>query len=264
MSAERDPDAILIAWFEEGPSSLPKETSRAIKVAARSTTQRRRFAISLGRWPRFGAIPASAVAVTALAVLGGALVLRAVDPFAVGGPSEQPRVFPSASARATASPSASTIPRSEPFTSRRYGYRFERPVDWEINESTRPWEIGEVVAPDLEALDRFLIPSSIPGNPTGFVGVASQPIATGDTAETWLDGYKLRFQTANHTQCRPNLPSDWETSTAAGATGSMLHFSCGDGTSIVDFIAVRAGRGWVISGDRARVEHLLSTLRFPD
>jgi hypothetical protein len=43
----------------------------------------------------------------------------------------------------------------------------------------------------------------------------------------------------------------------------MLHFSC-DGVSIVDFIAVRGGRGWVISGDRALVEQLLSTLRFPD
>ena len=263
MSAQRDPDAILMAWFEEGPSSLPKETGRAIMVAARSTTQRRRFTLSLGRWRTLGPLPASIVAVMALAVLGGALVLRAIDPFAVGGPTEQPSVFPSASATATASPSASTSPRSEPFTSRRYGYRFERPVDWEINESTRPWEIGEVVAPDLESLDRFLVPSSVPGSPTGFVGVASQPVAAGDTAETWLDGYKLRFQTANHIQCRPNLPSDWETSTVAGATGSMLHFSC-DGTSIADFIAVRAGRGWVISGDRALVEHLLSTLRFPD
>jgi hypothetical protein len=199
----------------------------------------------------------------ALAVLGGALVLRAVDPFAVGGPTEQPGVLPSASATATASPSASTTPRSEPFTSRRYGYQFERPVDWEIQESTRAWGSGEVVAPDLESLDRFLVPSFNPGIPTGIVGVASQALAAGDTPETWLDGYKARFHAANHASCRPNLPSDWETSTAAGATGWMLHFSC-DGVSIVDFIAVRGGRGWVISGDRALVEQLLSTLRFPD
>jgi hypothetical protein len=262
MSAERDPDAILMAWFDEGPSSLPKEASLAIRVAARSTTQRRRFRLSLGRWPKVGPLPAAILAVMALAALGGALVLRAVDPFAVGGPTEQPGVLPAASATATASPSASTAPRFEPFTSRRYGYQFERPVDWEIQESTRAWEIGEVVAPDLESLDRFLVPSFVPGSPTGFVGVASQPVAAGDTAETWLDGYKLRFQTANHTQCRPNLPSDWETSTAAGVTGSMLRFSC-DGVSLVDFIAVRSGRGWVISGDRALVENLLSTLRFP-
>jgi hypothetical protein len=265
MSAQRDPDAILIAWFEEGPTSLPKETGRAIRVAARSTAQRRRFRLSLGRWRTLGPMPAFIIAIMALAVVGGALLLRGVAPFAVGGTIEQPSVFPSASptaAAATASPSGSTTPLSEPFTSRRYGYRFERPVDWQVEESTRPWGIGEVVAPDLESLDRFLVPSSNPGSPTGFVGVASQPIAAGDTAETWLDGYKARFQTANHTQCRPYLPSDWEPSTAAGATGSMLRFTC-DGIAIVDFITVRAGRGWVISGDRALVEHLISTLQFP-
>lgn len=263
MSAPRDPDVILLAWFDEGPSSLPKETSRAIKVAARSTEQRRPFTLSLRRWSTFGPMPASIVAVMALAVLGGALVLRAVDPFAIGGPTEQPGVLPSAPATATASPSASTIPVPEPFTSRRYGYQFERPVDWQVEESTRDWGIGEVVAPDLESLDRFLVPSFAQGIPTGLVAVASQPLVAGDTAETWLEGYKVRFQTANHSACQPNRPSDWETATAAGVTGSMLHFSC-DGVSIVDFIAVRAGRGWVISGDRALAEHLLSTLRFPD
>jgi hypothetical protein len=266
MSALRDPDAILKAWFEEGPSSLPKETGRAIRVAARSTAQRRRLTLSVGQWRTLGPLPVSIVAVMALVVVGGALALRAVGPFVVGGPTEQPSVFPSASptaAAATASPLASTIPLSEPFTSRRYGYQFERPVDWQVQESTRAWGIGEVVAPDLESLDRFIVPSSDPGSPSGFVGVASQPIAAGDPAETWLDGYKARFQTANHSQCRPYLPSDWETSTAAGVTGSTLHFSC-DGIAIVDFIAVHAGRGWVISGDRALVEHLFSTMRFPE
>jgi hypothetical protein len=265
MNAPRDPEAILLAWFEEGPSSLPEQTRRAIKVATRSTAQRRRFTLSPGRWRMLGPLPVSIVAVMALVVVGGALALRAVGPFVVGGPTEQPSVLPSASATAappSTSPRASTTPISEPFTSRRYGYRFERPLDWQIEESTRAWGSGEVVAPDLVSLDRFLVPSSVPGSPTAFVGVASQPIAAGDTAETWLDGYKSRFQAANHSQCRPYLPSDWEPSTVAGVTGSMLQFTC-DGISITDFIAVHAGRGWVISGDRALVEHLFSSFQFP-
>jgi hypothetical protein len=44
-------------------------------------------------------------------------------------------------------------------------------------------------------------------------------------------------------------------------TGWTLHFSC-DQIAIVDFIAVRDGRGWVISGDRPLVEQFFSSFRF--
>ena len=41
MTVKRDPDAILAAWLEEGPTALPEPTRRAIAVTTRTTTQRR-------------------------------------------------------------------------------------------------------------------------------------------------------------------------------------------------------------------------------
>ena len=40
MTVKRDPDAILAAWLEEGPTGLPEPTRRAIAVSTRTTTRR--------------------------------------------------------------------------------------------------------------------------------------------------------------------------------------------------------------------------------
>ncbi len=42
MTVQRDPDAILAAWLEEGPDRLPDATRRAIAVTTRTTHQSRR------------------------------------------------------------------------------------------------------------------------------------------------------------------------------------------------------------------------------
>ena len=42
MTVQRDPDAILAAWLEEGPNRLPDATRRAIAVTTRTTHQSRR------------------------------------------------------------------------------------------------------------------------------------------------------------------------------------------------------------------------------
>ena len=41
MTIQRDPDAILAAWLEEGPNRLPDATRRAIAVSTRTTHQSR-------------------------------------------------------------------------------------------------------------------------------------------------------------------------------------------------------------------------------
>ena len=43
MSLQRDPDAILATWLEEGPNRLPEATRRAIAVNTRTTRQSRRL-----------------------------------------------------------------------------------------------------------------------------------------------------------------------------------------------------------------------------
>ena len=41
MNVQRDPDAILAAWLDEGPTRLPDATRRAIAVTTRTTRQSR-------------------------------------------------------------------------------------------------------------------------------------------------------------------------------------------------------------------------------
>jgi hypothetical protein len=265
MNTPRHPDTIIAAWLADGPSSLPRETARAIRVATRTTPQRRRvLGLSRGWWAPPMPYRLALVAVIGIVMLGSAFYFGRLGQPAVGGPTPNP----SATSSAGASPSAAISPSglaspsapTQPFTSSRYGYSFARPVDWQVEESTRGWAHGELVAPDLESLDRFLVPASVAGGPTGVVAVASQPVAPDKTPSAWLDGYKTRFQRTTGT-CIPNSPSDWQVFTVAGVTGWILQFSCGQ-FALEDFIAVRDGRGWVISGDRALVEQFFSSFRF--
>jgi hypothetical protein len=266
MNANHDVELRIADFYAtEAPQRAPDWVLASALSTIAATPQRRRvLGLSLGWWTPPMPYRLALVAVIGVLMIGGAFYFGSLGQPAVGGPTPAP----SASSSAAASPSAAVTPSGpaspsalpQQFTSSRYGYSFARPVDWQVEGSTRAWAYGEVVAPDLESLDRFLGPPSVPAGPTGIVGVASQPIAPDKTPNAWLDGYKARFQHANGA-CRPNSASDWQAFTVAGVTGWTLHFSC-DQIALVDFIAVRDGRGWVITGDRALVEQFFSSFRF--
>lgn len=97
MSVQRDPDAILAAWLDEGPSRLPDATRRAIAVTTRTTHQSRppvwipqRFR-TVNRVSRFAG---AAVAVVAVA-LGGLFLVNQSPNRGVGSPSASPFQTPS-------------------------------------------------------------------------------------------------------------------------------------------------------------------------
>src|SRR5258707_406505 len=78
MNVQRDPDAILAAWLEEGPIELPEATRRAIAVHTRTTNQRRRPAWMPQRRPSMNLYARWAIAAIAIVVsVGGALYLLA-------------------------------------------------------------------------------------------------------------------------------------------------------------------------------------------
>jgi hypothetical protein len=103
MNVKRDPDAILAAWLEEGPTALPEPTRRAIAVTTRTTTQRRHpLWVPRGR-PLMNTYARWAVAAIAVVLaIGGAAYFLAPAGGQFGGP---PNTTPSA----TSSPSASPV-----------------------------------------------------------------------------------------------------------------------------------------------------------
>ena len=117
MNVQRDPDAILAAWLEDGPTALPEPTRRAIAVTTRTTTQRRHpFWVPRGR-PLMNIYARWAVAAIAVVLaIGGAAYFLAPAGGQIGGPpSATPSATPSSSPVATATASAGpvTLPNAE-------------------------------------------------------------------------------------------------------------------------------------------------------
>jgi hypothetical protein len=92
MTVPRDPDAILAAWLEEGPSRLPEATRRAIAVTTRTAHQSRRPMWLPQRFPTMNGmsrVALAAVAVVAVA-LGGLYLFNRPPAGGIGGPSDSP------------------------------------------------------------------------------------------------------------------------------------------------------------------------------
>ena len=69
MNDMRDPNVIIGAWLDEGPTELPETTRRAITTSVRAIDQRRGFALPWGRSVSFQ--PLLIAAVVTVAVVGG-------------------------------------------------------------------------------------------------------------------------------------------------------------------------------------------------
>jgi hypothetical protein len=116
MTTPRDPDSILAAWLEEGPSALPEPTKRAIAVNTRTMNQRRHRIWLPQRRLSMNPLARMAVAAVVIAVtIGGAVYVLAPPNGVVGGPpaaSPTPTVSPSP--RATPTPVATVAPPPSP------------------------------------------------------------------------------------------------------------------------------------------------------
>ena len=122
MNVTRDPDAILAAWLEEGPTALPEPTRRAIAVVhpnhpidAASDV----VAVEDSDHDGMSRFALAAVAVVAVVVVGDSSSLRpgADQPGGVGGPGSpvpSASTAPSPSAPPSASAPPSTPPSLEP------------------------------------------------------------------------------------------------------------------------------------------------------
>jgi hypothetical protein len=123
MTTRPEPDEILSAWLDEGPTRLPDQTRRAIAVALPMTTQRRRAWSAPWRFPSMSTMPKVVLgAVAAIAiVLGGAYLLRPGETGVGVGPaptaSPSPTLTASPTPALTPTPSATPIPTPGPIGS---------------------------------------------------------------------------------------------------------------------------------------------------
>jgi hypothetical protein len=122
MTVKRDPDAILAAWLEEGPTALPESTRRAIAVTTRTTTQRRHpLWVPRGR-PLMNTYARWAVAAIAIVLaIGGAAYFLAPAGGQIGGtPTAAPSPSASTSVIVSATPAAAAS--SVPFQLAKEGF----------------------------------------------------------------------------------------------------------------------------------------------
>jgi len=110
MSTARDPNAVIAAWIDEGPTELPESSRRAIVTATRTITQRRRDFGRPWRFPtmngfsRFALVSAAVV----VAAAGGIYLLNPTGPQGqIGGPAATATPGPSPSPSPTRAPSPS-------------------------------------------------------------------------------------------------------------------------------------------------------------
>ena len=189
MNGQRDPDAILAAWLEEGPNRLPEQTRRAISFSTRTTEQQRRSLWSPWRTPRMTIFARVAVAAIALiAVIGGSVYFMGTQQ-GVGGP--QPTPSPSAtsvpsSAPVSPSPEAgATVPTDwTSYTSSRFAYTIDYPTDWVLTPATMDWP-----APAFPAMvGGFEHDTFGPPYFGSQLNVSSVPLEAGKGAADWLVG----------------------------------------------------------------------------
>ena len=158
-NATRDPDSVLAAWLDEGPTDLPDATRRAILTALPTTPQARRGLLAPWRSTHVNLFAGGAAVLVVAVVAIGGLALFAVPKGGVGGPS--PSAVPSPS---SSPPSA---PASEPplptldatFVSPSYGYQVKYPTGWKVTKGIGPWPLGTNHTPGDPILDAIATPS---------------------------------------------------------------------------------------------------------
>jgi hypothetical protein len=264
MNERRDPDTILAAWLDGGPTELPDITRRAIAAALPTTPQARRGPFAPWRFYPMNAFSrmAAAVLVAALA-LGGAVFLIGRSTPSVGGPAATPSVPPSP----TAPPAPPTLlPTSGlvPYTSGQYGYTIEIPDGWGARASTRKLVGTEPPWADGPAVDSLTTAGDFPptGTPVGTILIAASVMPAGTTLDSW---------TSDTAEATCGAPTSKAATVVDGEPATVSTYAnCYD--AFHQWVTVlHGGYGWHIvwlndlgseSADVVFFEQILATFRF--
>ena len=132
MNVTRDPESILNAWLDEGPTDLPDATRRAILTSLPTTPQARR-----GHFvpPNMNSFARAASVLVVAVVMIGVVALLTGPRGGVGAPSPSP--VPSALASAPPLPTLDAT-----YISPSYGYQVGYPTGWSVTDGAGPWPPG--------------------------------------------------------------------------------------------------------------------------
>jgi hypothetical protein len=149
MNAPRDPDSVLAAWLDEGPTDLPDVTRRAILTALPTTPQARRGHLAPWRSTHMNMFTRAAAVLVVAVVAVGALVLVAGPKGGVGVPSSSPV--------SSAPPSEPPLPTLDAtFVSPSHGYQVKYPTGWIVTPGTGLWPLGTDREPGNSVSDAII------------------------------------------------------------------------------------------------------------
>jgi len=258
MNATRDPETIMTAWLDEGPTDLPDVTRRAILTALPTTQQRGLGPLALLRhspmliYPRLTA----AVLVTIIAV-GGAMYMlgqrNSVGPpvptASPAAPSATPSPVAAASAAATHAPIDTSL--WIPFTSAYYGFSVSHPGAWSEQPASGRWALAKQDDADV---DIFWSPGGWPQ-----FSAFETKLPAGTTADKFLQDFTA--DAVIHA-CYPP-PSGWVQTTVDGHPASIAYAGCNEHFYFAQATVVIGKRVWffILTGpDRSLIVPFLSTV----
>jgi hypothetical protein len=261
MTAPRDRDARIAAFFEATQPDLPDRTFDAV----RRDIHRTRQLVVLGPLREPDSILGARFAAAAVVVLAVGIALLnlrpAVGPGGVPIPTATPTVVPSPtiSPSAAASPSGPTV-----FTSPLYGYTLTIPAGWISAPAIVRWDGKRQSGPDAES-DKFGGPDRL--SAWGFAGSFS-----GD-----LDGFVTNRITANARDHADTCPVDAleinEPLQIGGQPGVLLGWNCD--ALINQAVTVRSGVAYAFvfrdlaaraasdPADRAIFQSIIDSIELP-
>jgi hypothetical protein len=262
MNGSRDPDQILHAWLEEGPTVLPAPTVRAIEVAARTTAQRRPAVRLPWRTRPMANLKLLAGAAASIVLLIGAVLFLGPrdGQRSVGAPSSTPT--PTATPLETPESSPAASPALETFTSTVYGYTIQHPASWRARPATERWTADEVVKPSVAFTDSFHPEATTLG---AGVAMAARPIPDGTTAEAWMADW-ARFREETGGPCF-GPASAWTDASVASAPARRIEALCdfaqAGQADFAEYAWVVGGIGYVITGTPSVVDLMAASFEAP-
>jgi hypothetical protein len=191
MNDERSFERTTRAWLERGANQAPDRAIQAVLLAIETTPQERDLRIPW-RFPVMNTpfrIAAAAI-IGLLIVAVGATYLGGGSSGGIGGgPAATQLATPTPSwAPAAPLPSPSVPALTQTFTSSLHGYSVKYPAGWTVTQATAAWPLGKALGPGQAFVD-FLLDATALQNATARIGGTSQPLAPGQSAETWMRVY---------------------------------------------------------------------------